>query len=652
LQAEIYIAFGGNDSERDVTGAAGGRFSDHKSSASMPSLKAMNRRWLFGGDELQVLSLAFIPVRVIQGLLSLLGTNSGSCYSDDPYASAWLWCSLAYWTICVVLDSALVHFGGMGTPTDPRVTVPNIVRFKTMVLFPACAALACLGIYSATVACGENALVRALVPLVVLSQLGELFSSACCLYAFRGRRLDDPHLGSIGQRRRLGTEYLDKKWEKRCRFFCKCSGFFTCFLFGGNDSGNGNDFSMVARVLSDYFEDDGSLDIVPSDVVAGMVCLRHVQKSEERRYRESRTLSAEVRKNDRKTQEEVGRLQVQAFNDMDIEVGSGKADAEPTPRTQMFERQVTYWHRVANRKVLDHADASDRLVLDEAARFARHALAIYTWMLYIFMNPLSGVPKLCKVRCCTMKKGKGCGCCGGDGGSGNTNGDVCCDLHATALLAQANLDESELAYAHFGNSIVENPYCIIVDHRWKSVVLSIRGTLSLEDCITDALTESVELKSVGEKWGFDGDGEYAHTGILTSAEWIRADLEKHGTLRKLMKDDDAPYKDYMLRVTGHSLGAGCATFLGLMLRREYPDLRCLPYSPPGGLVTIKTAKAVSGFTTSFILNSDIVPRLRYDSVRGAKNLPERKSRRSERVAGEKELPERKSCRAKESTVAY
>ena len=71
-----------------------------------------------------------------------------------------------------------------------------------------------------------------------------------------------------------------------------------------------------------------------------MVCLRHVQKSEERRYRESRTLSAEVRENDRKTQEEVGRLQVQAFNDMDIEVGGGKADAEPTPRTQMFERQV------------------------------------------------------------------------------------------------------------------------------------------------------------------------------------------------------------------------------------------------------------------------------------------------------------------------
>ena len=127
---------------------------------------------------------------------------------------------------------------------------------------------------------------------------------ASSLRSSRRSLLDPP-------RRRLGTEYLDRKWEKRCRFFCKCSGFFTCFLFGGNDSGSGNDFSMVARVLADYFEDDGSLDIVPSDVVAGMVCLRHVQKSEEKRYRESRTLSAEIRENDKKTEEEVGRLQVQ-----------------------------------------------------------------------------------------------------------------------------------------------------------------------------------------------------------------------------------------------------------------------------------------------------------------------------------------------------
>ena len=74
-----------------------------------------------------------------------------------------------------------------------------------------------------------------------------------------------------------------------------------------------------------------------------------------------------------------------------------------------------------------------------------------------------------------------------------------------------------------------------------------------------------------------------------------------------------------MRVTGHSLGAGCATFLALMLKREYPDLRCLPYSPPGGLVTMKTAKAVAPFTTSFVLNTDIVPRLSVESMEKLRN---------------------------------
>jgi sn1-specific diacylglycerol lipase len=60
---------------------------------------------------------------------------------------------------------------------------------------------------------------------------------------------------------------------------------------------------------------------------------------------------------------------------------------------------------------------------------------------------------------------------------------------------------------------------------------------------------------------------------------------------------------------GHSLGAGCALALGFMLRQRYPNLRCLLYSPPGGLVTHRLAKSCTNFVTSFILDSEIVPRL-------------------------------------------
>ena len=41
---------------------------------------------------------------------------------------------------------------------------------------------------------------------------------------------------------------------------------------------------------------------------------------------------------------------------------------------------------------------------------------------------------------------------------------------------------------------------------------------------------------------------------------------------------------YKLVITGHSLGAGVACVLGILLQPEYPKLHCYAYSPPGGLL--------------------------------------------------------------------
>lgn len=51
--------------------------------------------------------------------------------------------------------------------------------------------------------------------------------------------------------------------------------------------------------------------------------------------------------------------------------------------------------------------------------------------------------------------------------------------------------DCDLAYATFINSIYERPYALFVDHKWQTVVLAIRGTLSLEDLINDAHAEPV-----------------------------------------------------------------------------------------------------------------------------------------------------------------
>jgi len=47
---------------------------------------------------------------------------------------------------------------------------------------------------------------------------------------------------------------------------------------------------------------------------------------------------------------------------------------------------------------------------------------------------------------------------------------------------------------------------------------------------------------------------------------------------------DRGTRDYNVVVVGHSLGAGTAAILAILLHQQYPNLHCYSYSPPGGLL--------------------------------------------------------------------
>lgn len=67
-------------------------------------------------------------------------------------------------------------------------------------------------------------------------------------------------------------------------------------------------------------------------------------------------------------------------------------------------------------------------------------------------------------------------------------------------------------------------------------------------------------------------------------------------------------------MTGHSLGAGVATILSLKLKKEFSDVRCIAYSPPGGLISEALADYTKSFVLSVVVGDDIVPRLSILSV--------------------------------------
>ena len=61
------------------------------------------------------------------------------------------------------------------------------------------------------------------------------------------------------------------------------------------------------------------------------------------------------------------------------------------------------------------------------------------------------------------------------------------------------------------------------------------------------------------------------------------------------------FNRYELMIVGHSLGAGAATLLSIILKQEYPELKCFAYSPPGGLLSLNMARYTEDFICSVVL---------------------------------------------------
>jgi sn1-specific diacylglycerol lipase len=264
-------------------------------------------------------------------------------------------------------------------------------------------------------------------------------------------------------------------------------------------------------------------------------------------------------------------------------------------------------------RVLSSQNPFDCLMLGEGSRYCKVALASYTWMLHLWNNPCTGCCELtadsiyrtctCHPRCCRSND------------SHNIIGGDTCGWKQAAVLKSLGIDESNLLYANFSNGVGVNPYLIIRDDRWKTLVITVRGTLSFEDMITDVTVTPKSLGDVGEKFGFDGKDEYCHSGILAGACWIHDDLMRHRILDDAMKS----HPDFGLRIIGHSLGAGVAAMLGRILKQQYPKLFCLCFSPPGCVFSERTAEESKDYVCSYVLHNDIVPRLSYDSLVNFRN---------------------------------
>ena len=146
---------------------------------------------------------------------------------------------------------------------------------------------------------------------------------------------------------------------------------------------------------------------------------------------------------------------------------------------------------------------------------------------------------------------------------------------------------------------------MIADHRTGSIVIAVRGSISLRDIFTD-------LTAAAEKFEAEGipPDSMAHKGMIAGAKYLKRRLDESGVLERAF----AMYPHYDLILTGHSLGAGVAVLLALMIRPTYPKLKVYAFATPAGLISREAARFTENFVFTLGVGDDFVMRLSVESI--------------------------------------
>ncbi|NXW36548.1 DGLA lipase, partial [Phaetusa simplex] len=256
-----------------------------------------------------------------------------------------------------------------------------------------------------------------------------------------------------------------------------------------------------------------------------------------------------------------------------------------------------------NTKYLDLKNAQEMQRYKEVCYYMLFALAAYGWPIYLMRKPTCGLCRLARsCSCCCL-----CPSRPRYAPSVTIEEDNCCGCNAIAIrrhFLDENMTSVDIVYTSCHDAVYETPFYVAVDHDKKKVVISIRGTLSPKDALTDLTGDAERLPVEGHHGTWLG-----HKGMVLSAEYIKKKLEQEMVLSQAFgRDLGRGTKHYGLIVVGHSLGAGTAAILSFLLRPQYPSLKCFAYSPPGGLLSEDAMEYSKEFVTAVVLGKDLVPR--------------------------------------------
>mmetsp|Transcript_32707 Transcript_32707/g.44927 ORF Transcript_32707/g.44927 Transcript_32707/m.44927 type:complete len:942 (+) Transcript_32707:107-2932(+) len=163
-------------------------------------------------------------------------------------------------------------------------------------------------------------------------------------------------------------------------------------------------------------------------------------------------------------------------------------------------------------------------------------------------------------------------------------------LDLQRLLAQQGFG---LIAMELKSEIPEFPsYFLCASHQRKEVILAIRGTASVNDFGTDVSATPTNYPRTGSAM--------AHGGIARATYYLFDELreclyEFHRT-------------GFRLVLTGHSLGAGCASLLAMIIRDYIPSVQAYGFGCPS-CVELDLTDKFNDFVVNVVNGDDVVPRL-------------------------------------------
>ena len=198
-----------------------------------------------------------------------------------------------------------------------------------------------------------------------------------------------------------------------------------------------------------------------------------------------------------------------------------------------------------------------------------------------------------------------------------------------AAARSAGIDPADIVSANWSTLTFSPASYVAIDRGAKTVVVAIRGTAQLEDLLTDACCTSVPFC-----------GGWAHAGVVASA-WQVVQTQIAPAARAMANNPT-----FELLLTGHSMGAGVAACIAMLLRLGDADVLaaasegirkavdedgaseegaaaatrnvtraiCHCFAAPS-TCSLDLSNAAREYVTAVVAGKDVIPRLCYGSVR-------------------------------------